>query len=116
MNKLVQSNRHPQKLNRGEPIQPNQKFSLANNTDIPNQINELNLSIPTSMKIDSILRDKINALSLIGVAETQKEVVDFAIQQIVDSLPDEQLRKYNMQFDVLNESTIRKINKKNDNN
>ena len=52
------------------------------------------------MKIDSELRDKINALSLIGIGENQKEVVARALSSLVDSLTNNNnaLLKINLKF------------------
>lgn len=103
MNKLVRSNRN-KTLDRGTPIVPKETFELDNKkTDIkePQYIPK-----PTSMKIDSELRDKINALSLIGLGENQKEVVDRALFSLIDSLTEEQQRTFKNQFEVLRKRTI----------
>ncbi|EOZ5991173.1 DUF5388 domain-containing protein, partial [Enterococcus hirae] len=67
-----------------------------------------NLPKPASMKIDSELRDKINALSLIGIGENQKEVVSRALSILIDSLTEEQQRTFKNQFEVLRKRTMSK--------
>lgn len=103
MNKLVQSNRL-KPLDRGEPIRPNETFNINSE--------QSKISIPeytpkaTSMKIDSELRDKINAYSLIGIGENQKEVVNRALSILYDSLTADQQRTFDNQFKVLHDRTL----------
>ncbi|EGP5496428.1 hypothetical protein DZ782_11960 [Enterococcus faecium] len=109
MNKLVRSNRHKM-LDRGTPITPKETFKLdQKKTEI--KIVEYTPK-PASMKIDSELRDKINALSLIGIGENQKEIVSRALSILIDSLTDEQKRTFNNQFEVLRKKTMERENKK----
>ena len=108
MSKLIKSNRN-NSLDRGTPITPQETFKLNEQT----KILEKKISYtpkPASMKIDSELRDKINALSLIGIGENQKEVVDRALSILIDSLTEEQQRTFNNQFQVLRKRTIEREN------
>ena len=103
MSKLVRSNRN-KSLDRGKPITPKETFKLdSKKKDIkePQYVPK-----PASMKIDSELRDKINALSLIGIGENQKEVVSRALSSLIDSLTDEQQRTFKNQFEVLRKRTM----------
>lgn len=105
MSKLIQSNRNNKKLiDRGTPIKPKETFSIKESK--PSTISNQYIPKPASMKIDSEIRDKINALSLIGIGENQKEVVDRALTLLIDSLTNDQQRTYENQFDVLRKRTI----------
>lgn len=105
MSKLIQSNRNNQKLiDRGNPIKPKETFSITENNKTISK--SIYTPKPASMKIDSEIRDKINALSLIGIGENQKEVVDRAITTLIESLTNDQQRTYENQFEVLRKRTI----------
>lgn len=103
MNKLVRSNRN-KTLDRGAPITPKETFKLDQKKTESKTVEYT--PKPASMKIDSELRDKINALSLIGIGENQKEVVARALSSLVDSLTDEQQRTFKNQFEVLRKRTM----------
>ena len=110
MSKLIQSNRNNKKLiDRGNPITPEKTFKISETKDI--EYAKLHTPRPASMKIDSELRDKINALSLIGIGENQKEVVDRALTILIDSLTDDQKRTYENQFNVFRKRTIERETK-----
>ena len=107
MNKLVQSNRNKKKsLDRGNAIKPNETFKLKKNTlqDTKN----IYTPKPASIKVDTEIRDKINALSIIGLGENQKEVMDRALTMLIESLVEEQQRIYENQFKVLRQRSISK--------
>lgn len=107
MSKLVQSNRNKKKsLDRGNTIKPSETFQLEK---ISTQ-NTKNVYTPkpASIKVDTEIRDKINALSLIGLGENQKEVMDRALTILIDSLIEEQQRTYKNQFEVLRQRSISK--------
>ncbi|HIB3194324.1 MULTISPECIES: DUF5388 domain-containing protein [Enterococcus] len=103
MNKLVRSNRN-KTLDRGAPITPKETFKLDQKKTELKTVEYT--PKPASMKIDSELRDKINALSLIGIGENQKEVVSRALSSLVDSLTEEQQRTFKNQFEVLRKRTM----------
>lgn len=103
MNKLVRSNRN-KPLDRGVPITPKETFKLDQKKAEKKTVEYI--PKPASMKIDSELRDKINALSLIGIGENQKEVVSRALTTLIDSLTNEQQRTFENQFEVLRRKTM----------
>lgn len=114
MNKLVQSNRSPKKsnLDRGAPIAPKDTFKLDAATSKPLATKPVIYEpTPTSMKIDTDIRDQINALSLVGVGETQKEVVQLALNDLIDNLPNGQRREYDNQYETFKKKTMRKLKK-----
>lgn len=105
MSKLVKSNRS-NKLERGAPIKPSETFTLNNDKTNIENVKPSYIPKAASMKIDSELRDKINALSLIGIGENQKEVVSRALTTLIDSLTNEQQRTFENQFEVLRRKTM----------
>lgn len=65
----------------------------------------------TTLKIDTRLIDQINALSLIGCGNTQKETVALLIQNVLDSMTEDERRKFNVQYQVLEDKTIKQAKK-----
>lgn len=118
--KLVKSNKNKKKIDRGPTIEPEKKFTMdqlpkkeENNNDIktltPTFIYEPK---PTTLKIDTRLRDQINALSLIGYGDTQKEAIELLINNIIDSMTVDEKRKFDYQYQVLEDKTIKTITHK----
>jgi len=108
MSKLVQSNRNKKSssaLTRGPQIEPQQTFTLDKT---PTNSTKDYRPQATSMKIDSTLRDKINALSLVGVADTQKEIVELALDALLEKMSDEVKEKYVQQYALLEQRSIEK--------
>lgn len=119
---LVQSNKKKKvTIDRGPSIQPAKTFTMdqlpkkneqqANEPPkipMPNFIYEPK---PTTLKIDTRLRDQINALSLIGFGDTQKEAIEIMIQNVLDSMTEDERRKFNIQYQVLEDKTIKQAKK-----
>jgi len=63
------------------------------------------------LKIDTRLRDQINALSLIGFGDTQKEAIEIMIQNVLDSMTEDERRKFNVQYQVLEDKTKKQAKK-----
>lgn len=109
MSKLVNSNRNKKNLNRGTSITPENTFQLNEHSENKIEKNTLATTYTpkaTSMKIDSEIRDKINALSLIGIGDNQKEVVNRALSSFLETLTEDQQRTFYNQFEVLRKRTI----------
>ncbi len=118
--KLVESNKNKKKIDRGPTIEPEKKFTMdqlpkkeENNSDVktltPAFIYEPK---PTTLKIDTRLRDQINALSLIGYGDTQKEAIELLINNVIDSMTVDEKRKFDYQYQVLENKTIKTITHK----
>lgn len=121
MSSLVKSNRN-KKLQRGPDIQPKQIFKMDNE---PSEIKEPKKSDkkeepkttiyepqPTTLKIDTKIRDQINALSLIGIADTQREVLESLINLCIEDMTIDERRKFEVQYQVLEDKTIKTMKKK----
>ena len=121
MSSLVNSNRN-KKLNRGPDIQPAKTFKMENEpvkTEQPKKSvkkEEVKTTAyepqPTTLKIDTKIRDQINALSLIGVADTQREVLESLINLCIDGMTTDERRKFEVQYQVLEDKTIKTMKKK----
>lgn len=51
-------------------------------------------SIPANIRVDQGARNGVNALSVMGYGESQREVVAFLLEAFVSSLSPDQLKKY----------------------
>lgn len=113
---LVNSNKNKKTISRGQPIVPEKTFS--SDQLIPKKDKqEVKTSFayepkPTTLKIDTKIRDQINTLSLIGFGDTQKETIELLINNILDSMTFDEKRKFDIQYQVLEDKTIKTINKK----
>lgn len=115
MSSLVNSNRN-RKLNRGPDIQPKQTFKIENEPVKAKKKEETKITTyepqPTTLKIDTKIRDQINALSLIGVADTQREVLESLINLCIEGMTTDEKRKFEVQYQVLEDKTIKTMKKK----
>ena len=105
---LVRSNRN-KPLDRGPSIVPKETFSL--DTVAPQEKNNEYVPKPTTLKIDTKIRDQINTLSLIGYADTQREVIEKAIESILENMTIDERRKFDIQYQVLEDKTIKALKK-----
>ncbi len=120
---LVQSNKNKKKklISRGPDIQPKQTFTMdqlekpveakkevVKETVVPEPEY---IPKPTTLKIDTRIRDQINALSLIGYGDTQKEALELLINTVLESMTVDERRKFDVQYGVLEDKT-RKNGKK----
>lgn len=119
---LVNSNKNKEKkknsLTRGPSIQPQQQFTLddleKDKVDETPKAKPIFIyeSKPTTLKIDTKLRDQINALSLIGYGDTQKETVEIIINNMIEAMNIDEKRKFDVQYEVLESKTIKQMKKK----
>lgn len=112
---LVQNhNKKTRVIPRGSNIKPQNEFSMndldSNKTSTEKNIVEY-IPAPTSIKVDTKIRDIINALSLIGYGDTQKNVVEQALDYVVDSMSAERKRSFENQYQVLENKTINSLKK-----
>lgn len=115
---LVNSNKGKRGLVRGPSIEPQNKFTIEQ-LEVTNVNDNVNADIPvtyepkpTTLKIDTKIRDQINTLALIGYGETQKETIELLINNILDSMTSDEKRKFDYQYQVLEDKTIKLNNKK----
>ena len=104
---LVRTNKK-KTLDRGPSIVPRETFSLDN---IAQPKNSDYIPKPTTLKIDTKIRDQINTLSLIGYADTQREVIEKALEGILENMDIDERRKFDIQYKVLEDKTIKSMRK-----
>ncbi len=119
---LVKSNKNKgnkkSSLSRGPDIKPQQQFTVDDlEKDKVSKIPEVKPLFvyepkPTTLKIDTRLRDQINALSLIGYGDTQKEAVEIIINNMIEAMDVDEKRKFDVQYEVLEAKTIKQMKKK----
>lgn len=115
---LVKSNKNKKKIDRGPSIEPSKKFTMDQLPKTNEEHKEVPFPIvsyepkPATLKIDTKLRDQINALSLIGYGDTQKEAVELLINNVIDSMTTDEKRKFDYQYQVLEDKTIKTIARK----
>ncbi|MCM6826824.1 DUF5388 domain-containing protein [Leuconostoc mesenteroides] len=102
---------------RGGDIKPKKEFSideLENNNEEKTAHHQIFEYIPavTSIKVDTKIRDKVNTLSLIGYGENQKEVIENALDSVINNMSIEFKRNFENQYQVLENKTINLIKKK----
>lgn len=109
---LVQSNRN-KSLNRGPNIKPKEVFKIDG---VPkaeeNPVKDIYVPGITTLKIDTRIRDMVNTLSLIGYADTQREVLEKAISEILENMSLDEKRKFDVQYQVLEDKTRKTLKNK----
>ncbi|MDY5162910.1 DUF5388 domain-containing protein [Leuconostoc citreum] len=118
MSLVRNSNKEKNKIiPRGSDIKPKKEFSIdeLDNNDKNNEHHQTFEYIPavTSIKVDTKIRDKVNTLSLIGYGENQKEVIENALDSVINNMSIESKRSFENQYQVLENKTINLIKKKN---
>lgn len=114
---LVQSNKNKKKklISRGPDIQPKQTFTMdqlekpveaKKETVVPEPEY---IPKPTTLKINTRIRDQINALSLIGYGDTQKEALELLINNLLESMTVDERRKFDVQYGVLEDKTLKSM-------
>lgn len=116
---LVQNNNKKNKvIPRGADIKPQQQFSINDlekndktKQTTPNSIFKYKPT-DTSIKVDTRIRDIINTLSLMGYGDNQKEVIQNAIDHVINDMAPETKRSFDTQYQVLENKTIKLMKKK----
>ena len=117
MASLVRSNRNKtKKIDRGHDIKPETTFSLDN----LNQGNEAQTPTKTvdrvtfyaNIRINNHIKNKLEALAMLGIAKSQKQAVEIALDYYLDSLSDEQKRRYDVAVKTLEDRDVLQKSKK----
>ncbi|WP_285946440.1 DUF5388 domain-containing protein, partial [Thomasclavelia cocleata] len=111
---LVQNNNKKTKvIPRGTDIKPQQQFSIndleKNKETKKNTTSSTFKYTPTdtSIKVDTKIRDMINTLSLMGYGDNQKEVIQNALDHVLNDMAPETKRSFDTQYQVLENKTAR---------
>lgn len=102
---LVNSNRKEniKRIDRGHEIKPKEQFKLdgqrkANIVD--------SVTFYANVRINNHIKNRLEALSTIGLATSQKDAMESAINYYIESLPDETKRKLKTQIATLEERDV----------
>lgn len=115
MSSLVRSNRSKsKKIDRGHDIKPENTFSLDNLNS--NNKNNNEAQTPTknvdrvtfyaNIRINNHIKNKLEALAMLGIAKSQKQAVEIAIDYYLESLSDEQKRRYDIAVKTLEDRDV----------
>lgn len=100
MSSLVQSNRKKKKtIKRGHDIKPENTFSL-------NDDNEKTVTFYANLRINNHLRNKLEAISTIGISKSNKQSLEIALDYYINSLSEEQKEKLNLIVNMLEEKDV----------
>ncbi|MGR8862131.1 DUF5388 domain-containing protein [Leuconostoc citreum] len=100
---------------RGADIKPKNEFSI-NDLEEKQTVEQTHkfeyIPSVTSIKVDTKIRDMVNTLSLIGYGDNQKEVIENALNSVINNMSIESKRNFENQYQVLENKTINSIKKK----
>ena len=105
---LVQSNRKKKTLDRGAPIKPEHTVSL----DDVETIESRRESQYANVRIDNHIRNKLEGLVSLGLAKSQKEAVNNAVEYYISSLSTEDRRAFKTVIETLEGRDVRMANAK----
>lgn len=115
MGLVKNNNKNTHVIPRGADIKPQKEFSVNDleqkETVDKNHKFEYVPSV-TSIKVDTKIRDIVNTLSLIGYGDNQKEVIENALNSVINNMSIESKRNFENQYQVLENKTIKSIKKK----
>lgn len=115
MSLVKNNNKSKQVIPRGTDIKPNNEFSmndLQSRVEKKEHISPIEyVAAPTSIKVDTKIRDTVNALSLIGYGDNQKDVIENVLTYIIESMSTEHKRSFEHQYKVLENKTINRMKK-----
>lgn len=116
MSLVTNNNKEKNKIiPRGTDIKPQKEFSIDQLENAEPATQNKNVKyIPhvTSIKVDTKIRDKVNTLSLIGYGDNQKEVIEYALDSVINSMSSQSKRSFNNQYQVLETKTMNLMKKR----
>lgn len=110
MGSLLNSNRKKQNsLERGDRIEPANSMSIK---DLDNSSDQSSSKIESvtyyaNVRINNHIKNKAEALSIIGIAKSQKDAIDRALDSFVDQLSDDEKRSYKNQLATLEAKDVK---------
>ena len=117
MSSLVRSNRNKsKKIDRGHDIKPENTFSLNELEEKQLQENKKpqtpkknvveRVTFYANIRINNHIKNKLEALTMLGLAKSQKQAVEIALDYYLDSLPDDFKRKYKIAVKTLEDRDV----------
>ena len=115
MGLVKNNNKNTHVIPRGADIKPKNEFSI-NDLEEKETVEKTHkfeyVPSVTSIKVDTKIRDMVNTLSLIGYGDNQKEVIENALNSVINNMSIESKRNFENQYQVLENKTINSIKKK----
>lgn len=119
---LVKSNRKNNRIDRGKPIKPKNEVTLKDIQNIegpnPNTSSTQDLKKTTTVtkyanvRVDNHIRNKLEALISLGIGNSQKQIVNDAVNFLVDNLSKDDQRLFKTVFDTLEAKDVRQATAK----
>ena len=117
MSSLVRSNRNKsKKIDRGHDIKPENTFSLNELEEKQPQENKKpqtpkknvveRVTFYANIRINNHIKNKLEALTMLGLAKSQKQAVETALDYYLNSLPDDFKRKYKIAVKTLEDRDV----------
>ena len=117
MSSLVRSNRNKsKKIDRGHDIKPENTFSLNELEEKQPQENKKpqttkknvveRVTFYANIRINNHIKNKLEALTMLGLAKSQKQAVEIALDYYLNSLPDDFKRKYKIAVKTLEDRDV----------
>ena len=117
MSSLVRSNRNKsKKIDRGHDIKPENTFSLNELEEKQLQENKTpqtpkknvveRVTFYANIRINNHIKNKLEALTMLGLAKSQKQAVEIALDYYLNSLPDDFKRKYKIAVKTLEDRDV----------
>lgn len=85
------------KLDRGS------KVVVKNQVKRNEVLNEGEITFPVNVRVDNHIRNEISALINLGLADSAKDMVRKLVEEKVDSLGDDQKKRYEKMYSILEE-------------
>lgn len=91
-------------IDRGNAITPQNSVNM-NEVLLNDKDNKTidSVTFYANVRINNHIKNKIQALSILGLANSQKDAIETAVNYYIDSLPPETIRKFKTQVEVLEE-------------
>lgn len=105
MSDLVRSNKS-KKINRGHDIKPKETFDINSIGTKTDQSKTDRVTFYANVRINNHIKNKLEALSTIGIAKSQKEALESALDYYIESLPEEYKRKLKIQVATLEDRDV----------
>ena len=101
-------------LQRGARIEVKDKVdrSLLSKEETGKVEESFRLTIPTNIRVDNHIRNSISALITLGHADSQREMAEILVNQYIETLDDEEYKRYIGLVDIYLDKDIQKQQQK----
>lgn len=101
-------------LQRGARIEVKDKVdrSLLSKEETGKVEESFRLTIPTNIRVDNHIRNSISALITLGHADSQREMAEILVNQYIETLDEEEYKRYTGLVDIYLEKDIQKQQQK----